>query len=233
MSKHINGNSIEILKTLKDESIDFIVTDPPYEITKRGYSALKGVMSTKKSLKGNFFDYDIPHIDEYIKELYRVLKPNTLCCIMVNNLNLYKFLKSIKTKTKFKFIKLLIWEKSIKVVTRYLMSNYEIIILLRKGKDRPANDNSKSDIIKIPHQKLKYKGELINPTGKPIKLYEFLIQQFSNKGDTILDPFVGSGSFIIACRNLNRNYIAIEIDKKQYKNSKKVIKEYFNTPTLF
>lgn len=60
-------------------------------------------------------------------------------------------------------------------------------------------------------------GTRLHPTQKPVKLLEYLIKTYTNKGDTILDFTMGSGSTGVACMNTNRNFIGIEIDDKYYK----------------
>jgi len=79
-----------------------------------------------------------------------------------------------------------------------------------KGKRR-LKDLSIPDILKFK----KYIGEV--PTEKPIRLFELLIKQSSNEGDVILDPFIGSGTTAVACKELNRNYIGIEINPEYCK----------------
>jgi site-specific DNA-methyltransferase (adenine-specific) len=66
----------------------------------------------------------------------------------------------------------------------------------------------------------------LHPTQKPVALMEFLIKTYTNEGSTILDPTMGSGTTGVACKNLNRNFIGIELDRNYYKIARKRIKGY-------
>jgi len=59
-------------------------------------------------------------------------------------------------------------------------------------------------------------GHKLHPTQKPVTLFEYLIKTYTNENDTVLDPFIGSGTTAIACINLNRRYIGCELEKKYY-----------------
>jgi site-specific DNA-methyltransferase (adenine-specific) len=80
---------------------------------------------------------------------------------------------------------------------------------------------------RYPTQLLTYKSEKqtssLHPTQKPVALLENLIKTFTNEGDTVLDFCMGSGSCGVACKNLNRNFIGIELDENYYKIAKERI----------
>ncbi|OGH94299.1 MAG: DNA methylase [Candidatus Magasanikbacteria bacterium RIFOXYD2_FULL_41_14] len=78
-----------------------------------------------------------------------------------------------------------------------------------------------------------YREERFHPTQKPLQLIERIIKASSNEGDIVLDPFVGAGSTALACLNLKRNYIGIDIDKEFINISQERIKNLKNTPKLF
>jgi site-specific DNA-methyltransferase (adenine-specific) len=71
--------------------------------------------------------------------------------------------------------------------------------------------------------KVDYKKKSSHPTQKPIELMEYLVKEFTEEGDTVLDCFMGSGSTGVACKNLNRNFIGIEKDDKYFEIAKKRI----------
>ena len=73
---------------------------------------------------------------------------------------------------------------------------------------------------------MKNKEKRIHPTQKPVKLYEWLLMNYANKGDKILDTFLGSGSIAIACHNLGYDLEGYELDKEYYDNALKRIKEH-------
>ncbi len=63
----------------------------------------------------------------------------------------------------------------------------------------------------------------VHPTQKPVALMEWIIKNYSKDGDTILDPFMGSGTTGVACKNLNRKFIGIELDKNYFNIAKERI----------
>ena len=65
----------------------------------------------------------------------------------------------------------------------------------------------------------------LHPTQKPVELLEYLISTYSNEGDVVLDTFMGSGSTGVACQNLNRDFIGIEIDEKYFEIAEKRVNE--------
>ena len=105
MNKIINENAIEFMKTLGNESIDLIVTDPPYKVTPKGSAGNSGGMMIKKEfMQGKIFKHnDIKPID-YIPEFYRLLKDGSHCYIMTNHVNLQEML-NVATECGFHFIK--------------------------------------------------------------------------------------------------------------------------------
>lgn len=139
---------------------------------------------------------------------------------MTNNVNLIEMLNEL-TSVGFHFVKSLIWEKNNKICGRYYMGCYEYILLFRKGGDRPINNPNTPDILRVPINKMKDSdGSNIHDTEKPVELMKILIENSSNKGDIILEPFAGTGSTLMAAKELERNFIGFEIDEKYYNVSK-------------
>lgn len=217
MNKLINGNAIEFMKTLEDESIDLIVTDPPYKVTARGNAGNSGGMMRKKlTTQGKIFKHNDIKPIEYIPEFYRLLKDGSHCYIMTNHVNLQKII-NVATECGFKFIKSLIWNKGNKIMGQYYMSQFEYILFFRKGKGKKINNCGIADILNVPNKKTKDEnGKNIHDTEKPIELMKILIENSSQEGEIVFDPFVGVGATVIACKELNRQYIGIELDEHYY-----------------
>ena len=217
MSKLINGNAIDFMKTLEDESVDLIVTDPPYKVTARGNAGNSGgMMQSKLSMQGRIFKHNDIKPMEYIPEFYRLLKDGSHCYIMTNHVNLQEILNTA-TECGFHFIKSLIWNKGNKIMGQYYMSQFEYILFFRKGKGKKINKCGTADILNIPNKKTKDKdGKNIHDTEKPVELMKILIENSSQENELVLDPFVGVGATAIACKDLNREYIGIELDEKYY-----------------
>lgn len=149
------GDCLEIIKNIPSESIDLVVTDPPYKLTSRGCSGtMGGYWKDEKAKKGLVFNFNNIKCEDYIPELYRVLKNKTICYIMCNNKNLQEMI-NIGTKSGFKFVKSLIWDKGNKICGRYYMGCYEYILMFRKGGDKPINNCGTPDILCVPIKNLK------------------------------------------------------------------------------
>lgn len=213
----ICGDCITELKKLPDKSIDLIVTDPPYPITKKGCAGnTGGMMATKATMQGKIFEHNSIDCSEYAPEFFRLLKDGSHCYVMSNHVNLINMLNTF-TGVGFHFIKSLIWNKGNKLMGRFYMSQYEYILFFRKGKGVQINHCGTSDILSIPNKKSKdASGKNLHDTEKPIELMEILIDNSSREGQIILDPFMGIGSTGMACKNLNRNFVGIEIDNTYF-----------------
>ena len=217
MNKIINENAIEFMKTLGNESIDLIVTDPPYKVTPKGCAGNSGgMMTTKETMKGKIFKHnDIKPID-YIPEFYRLLKDGSHCYIMTNHVNLQEML-NVATECGFHFIKSLVWNKGNKIMGRFYMSQFEYILFFRKGKGKKINKCGTADILNVPNKKTKDEnGKNLHDTEKPVELMKILVENSSQVGELVLDPFVGVGATAIACKELDRQYIGVELDEHYY-----------------
>ena len=203
-------DAVEGLKLLESNSIDLIVSDPPYKITAWWCSptSMQGILSQNWN---KIFKYNDIHISDYIFELYRVLKEDSHLYLMVNTLNLHDFLKWIK-KAKFKIHNLLVWKKNNLITSKRYMKNCEYIILAYKWKAKNINFCSSQTVHEFKNPITTRK----HPTQKPIKMMELYIKNSSKIWDLILDPFVGSWSTLLASQNLERNFIWFEIDKQYF-----------------
>lgn len=213
----LNKDCIEGMQTIADNSIDLIVTDPPYPTTARGSAGNSGGMLQKKiNRQGRVFNHNDIDVNEYAGEFYRILKEKTHCYVMTNHVNLHKMLTAFQG-VGFKFTKCLIWDKGNKIMGQYYMSQFEYILFFRKGKAKKINHCGTSDILSIPNKKTKgVDGKNLHDTEKPVELMKILIKNSSNVGDLVLDPFVGIGATAIACAESGRNFIGFELDKDYY-----------------
>ena len=221
MGKLINGGCMEYMRTLEDESIDLIVTDPPYPTTSRGHAGNSGGMLQKEiNKKGKVFEHNNIDCIEYAPEFYRVLKDGSHCYVMTNHINLIKML-NVFTDFGFHFIKSLIWNKGNKIMGQYYMSQFEYILFFRKGYGKKINNCGTADILSVPNKKTKDEnGKNIHDTEKPVELMKILIENSTQKGDIVLDPFVGVGATALACIESERDYIGIELDENYYNIAK-------------
>ena len=144
---------MEYIKTLPNECIDLIVTDPPYKVTSRGIgrnTPTGGMVRSELGIKGKIFKHNNVEIKDFIPSLYRVLKDGSHCYIMTNHVNLIEMLNVAK-ECGFHFIKSLIWDKGNKIIGQCYMSQFEYILFFRKGKHKRINNCGTSDILNIPN----------------------------------------------------------------------------------
>lgn len=227
------GDCMEYMSTLADCSVDLVASDVPYRLQSRGGYGTSGGMYKKRLVNsGKVFNNNDIDIEDYLYELYRILKDGTHCYLMTNNFNIIHFLKVIDD-SPFHFVKNLIWMKDNKVMGTCYMSQYEYIIMLRKG-NRAVNDCGVSDVLQYANKKdKKLDGGNIHDSQKPVDLFRMLIRQSSNEGDVVFDPFMGSGTTALACIKEGRRYIGCEIDEEYHNVCMRRIKEETSKLTLF
>lgn len=213
----INGDCIDSLSQISSESIDLLITDPPYRVTSRGHAGNSGGMLQKEiNKKGQVFRYNNIDCEEYAPEFYRILKDGSHCYVMTNHVNLIHMLNTF-TKAGFHFIKSLIWNKGNKIMGQFYMSQYEYILFFRKGRGIKINHCGTSDILNVPNTKTKGEdGKNLHDTEKPAELMQILVDNSSKENDIVIDPFMGIGSTGIACVNSNRRFIGVELDSNYY-----------------
>lgn len=223
-----NTDAIKWLKTLDNDSVDLIVSDPPYRVQQHGASGLGGIFKIKtgaeKELNNKLFKHNEVKVTDYASELFRILKPDNHCYIMTNDFNLINFL-NVFTDVGFHFTKLIIWDKQNKIANPYYMQQVEYILFMSKGRTKQINNCGTSNLLSISNMANKKND---HPTEKPVELMEILIKNSSKEGDLVMDPFVGVGATALACQNLNRNFIGCEIDKKYYDTAMKRLNSGLN-----
>jgi len=214
LNRIYNIDAVEWLKKLESNSIDLIVTDPPYRLSKWGSceTSMQGVLAQNWN---KIFEFNDIHIKDYIFELYRVLKEDSHLYIMVNTYNLQEFLNSI-TEVKFKIHNLLVWKKSNTIANRYYMKNCEYTIFAYKWKAKNINFCSSQSVHSFKNP---IKGRK-HPTQKPIKLMELYIKNSSKPWEIVLDPFAGVGTTLLASQKLDRDYLGFELDKNYFEIAK-------------
>ena len=229
-----NSDCMQVMRGIPDESIDLIVTDPPYMCTARGSSGtMGGYWKDDIAKRGRIFQENSISCKSYLPEFYRVLKDGTHCYIMINHINLIEML-NVATECGFKFIKSLIWDKGNKICGRFYMGCFEYILMFRKGTAREINNCSTPDLLTIPINKMKDEnGNNLHDTEKPVRLMSVLIENSSFVGQTVLQPFAGIGSTLIAGYELKRKVIGCELDKKYFDVSVQRLKDAEKEDRLF
>jgi len=208
------------MKGIPDESVDLIITDPPYKTTSRGSSGgTGGILKEEINKRGKVFKYNDIEFNEWLPELYRVLKYTGHAYIMSNNKNLKNMLIEIEN-VGFNIYKTLIWAKNSPITNMYYMDSHEYIIFCRKGKAKRINNCGTKSVLNVDNPRNK-----VHPTEKPVELMEILVNNSSQEGELVLDPFMGSGSTGVACVNTNRKFIGMELDEEYFKIAEQRIME--------
>ena len=209
--KLYNDDCLNVLKGVEDNSIDLVVTDPPYEVITGGRNGgvkgkPSGILTENKQLMKS-----IPKADLWLSECFRVMKDGTHIYIMTNTLNLTNYLNIIND-VGFKLHNLLVWNKNNTTPNRWYMKNCEYVIFARKGFAKSINNPSSQTV----HNFDNIIGNKQHPTEKPVELMKLYVGNSSQVGDTVLDPFMGSGSTGVACKELGRNFIGVELDEQYF-----------------
>lgn len=135
-----NGDALDILASMEDESIDLVVTDPPYKCISGGKPKSKGQPSGMLSKNdGKIFNENDIAIEDWMPQLYRVLKNGSHAYVMTNLLNL-ETMMLVARQVGFNIHNLLVWEKNNATPCRWYMKNAEFTLFLRKGKAKRINN---------------------------------------------------------------------------------------------
>lgn len=194
---------------------------------------LNDLDATTYTRQGKLFKHNDIKFSEWLPDVYRVLKKGTHCYIMINARNL-KELQVEAEKVGFEFQQLCIWVKNNATPNRYYLNSCEYILMLSKRPARDINIMGTKNIFFIKN----IIGNKNHPTQKPVELMKIMIQNSTKEGEKVLDPFMGTGATGIASKELNRDFIGIEIDEKYFKiaeeringtKERKIIKQYEDT----
>lgn len=220
LNKIINADCMEILKELPDNSIDLVLTDPPYEFKDGKISAGGGIYKNdnKKHLekiKSSFGTTFNP--SEFLELIENKMKKVNM--LVWTNKHLLTNYIEFAAKKRYNF-EIFLWTKPnpIPAYNNHLLIDKEYCVIIRENGAYFNNDLQYEDYFTYYDYPIG-KKESEHPTEKPIKIFEHLIKVFSKKYDIVLDCFSGSGTTAIACHNLEREFICIEKDKDFYNES--------------
>lgn len=227
--KLLQGDCLELLKEIPDESIDLIATDPPYLVSStNGGGTINNIKKLNKSLSDLKKNIDITqgyNIELYGEQFIRVMKQINIY-LWCNKAQIPEYFDFYVKKHKCKF-DIICWHKTNALPTysnKYL-SDTEYLLYFRKGKGKcfpKSYDDAKTFYVApINH---KDKKMFKHPTIKPLDITEKIIRNSSKEGQIVLDPFMGSGTTGVACVNTDRKFIGIEIDKEYFDIAQKRVK---------
>jgi len=227
-NKIIEGDALEILPRIPDNSVDLILTDPPYGISNETrITRTKNTMKFKATtdLISNFGSWDkFENIHQFMEFTYRwvqlaipKLRPGGMFISYfdrdkINFLSQFLQKSGFKSKGYFAHIKSNPVPQARKVKW---MNAWEIVGMWQKSGGKLTYNyqlGQHPDYMIVPI--VGGKERLNHPTQKPLKIAKLFISYWTNKGDLVLDPFCGVGTFPLACKQLGRNFIGIEKDPK-------------------
>jgi len=254
LNRIYNENCLETMARMGDNSIDFIFTDPPY-----GHNNNNGDMAShREAIFEGKKDAYVPDKDwrpiandgieandlfkACVKEWQRILKPGSCCCCCCcgggPDPQFARWSLWMDEAFNGGFKHMVIWDKGPMGMGHHYRRSYETILVAQKkgasckwyaeGKDienviRPGMHGIKKIIPQADQ----------HPTEKTEKLAKFFIYLHSQEGDTIYEPFIGSGSTLHAAIIMKRNWIGSEISKEYCDLAQKRIQPYLDQTTLF
>ena len=244
-NKIINGDSLEELKKIPDETFDIVFADPPYNLQLKNHltrpdRSRVSAVNDKWDQFESFQKYDEFSIS-WLKECKRILKKNGTIWVIGSYHNIFRLGKAIQD-LGFWILNDVIWNKNNPMPnfrgTRFTNA-HETLIWASKNEKSKYTFNYQSlkclnDDLQMRSnwnlpicngsERLKKNGKKVHSTQKPESLLHRVLLASSNKGDIILDPFLGSGTSATVAKKLGRNYFGIEKDKKYFKAAEQRIK---------
>lgn len=216
MYKLYNDDCLNILKSIADQSVDLILTDPPYNIAQ--YSTGNINLPGRTALNNDLGEWDLNSICplDFVNDFTRILKPNGNAFIFTSYNLIGKWHEAFDKE--FDTFQYFIWHKTNptpKIYKNGFLNSCEMIVCLwNKGhKWNFSNQKEMHNFFECPicmwPERLR---EPKHPSQKPLRLLKHLVNIASNENDVILDPFMGVGSTGVAAKLLNRNFIGCEID---------------------
>jgi site-specific DNA-methyltransferase (adenine-specific) len=223
-NKIIQGDCLEVMKTMPDNCIDLVVTSPPYNV---------GIKYQNTNDEKEWAEYGLQML-KTLKEMFRIIRDGGRVCWNIPSFssrqNLYEIFLNLFRLNGFLQYAEIIWnKKQISSRTAWgsfqsasepnILPSHEYILIFYKGSKnhgKGQNDITKEEFIKWTDGMWEFTPETNSkhPAPYPETLAKRCIKMFSYVGETILDPFVGSGTTARACKDLRRNYIGIDISKE-------------------
>lgn len=215
----IQGDCLEVMKDIPDGGVDFTLTDIPYSEVSRKSNGLRKLDKENADI----LTFPLP---AFMMELYRITKNSmVIFCGREQFSQIYSFFANKKGTTRP-----IVWQKSNPSPMNgkhIYLSGVEFAVWFKKAGAKTFNAYCKNTVFKYPNGSSK-----LHPTEKNHSLLKELITDNSNENDTVFDPCCGSGSHLLVAKQLNRNFIGIELDENYFKIAKERIENTPNKLTL-
>jgi DNA modification methylase len=218
-----NGHFQDVLASIESNTVDLIVTDPPYGINYRGcsYSRCSGsIQKDEHSTVGrNLVMNDTAgdslfQLHAFLLLAKRLLRPGGCCCLCCPGgaRKLPILIEWTHLISRYFITKeLVIWNKGGVGMGAHYRQNYEYVIVAKKA-GSPCKWSGSRQASNLIHVNRCIPKPGMHPTPKPVELMSNFVKLHSDKGDIVLDPFAGQGPTLVAAKSLNRRFIGIELD---------------------
>lgn len=218
----LKGDCIQLIETLEDESIDAIITDPPYNIAKENNFKSMG----RAGIDFGEWDKDFDTVKWIEKTISKVKKGGNIV-IFADMRQFSPYITKLE-ELGCTFKDVIRMEKSNPIPRnrdrRFIFDTEYALYFVKNGDKWTFNrldENYERPLIKTSVTPKSQKIGKGHPTQKPLYAMEWLIERLTNKGDVILDPFMGSGTTGVACQKLNRDFIGCELSDEYFKMAQK------------
>lgn len=232
----VNGDCLEVLKTIPDESVDCILTDPPYNLG----LFMHNRNTNLAKMRDNQFAYAgwdnieyeewCSNMREFLKECSRILKHKGTLISFMSIIKVESFIRFAE-EVGFYYKTTGIWHKKNPMPRnmnlQFVNSTESWVYFINRGTSGTFHNNGKvvHDYLESSVTPLSEKKHGKHPTQKPLSIMKQLINLTTNEGDIVLDPFMGSGSSCVAAALLNRNFIGIELNESYFDITSKRLEE--------
>jgi DNA modification methylase len=223
------GDSYDLISEIPTASIDLILTDPPYNLSR--YSTGNIRLSWRKDINNDVADWDKVEFrpSDWVSEFKRILKPTGNIFAFCSYNLIGKWHEAFDPE--FDTFQFFVWHKTNpvpKVLRAGFLNSCELIVCMW-NKGHTWNFSSQREMHNFIEAPICMGSERVrnpfHPTQKPVRVLEHIIKIASKEGDVVFDPFMGVGSTGVAALNLGRKFIGIEIDENYFRAAERRIRE--------
>lgn len=218
MIKLLQGDCLELMSKIPDNSVDLVLTDIPYNVVNRNDNGLRNLDKDNADI----LTFDL---QEFLEQIYNKTKSTIIIFCGKEQVSLIHSFFNEKQKKGKGTVRQLIWEKSNPSPMNgqhIYLSGIENAIWFKK-RGGTFNAHCKNTVFKYPIGRSK-----LHPTEKNHLLLQELILDNSNENDLILDPCMGSGSTGVVALQNNRNFLGMELDQNYFEIARKRLGELLN-----
>lgn len=232
-----NEDCSEGMKRIPDNTIDLIIADPPYVVSRKSnFHTMKDRKTQRTGVDFGEWDHVFTN-EKWLVECARVLKPGG-SLIAFNDFKKATIIVELCEENALEYKDTIIWQKT-NPMPRNRDRRYAPSIEMMQWFVKPKGKwvfNRKDEKYEVPVIKCASESggafKRYHPTQKPIALIQKIVELHSNEGEVVLDPFMGSGATAIACINSDRNYMGFELDEFYYETLTERIDNHEQQMTL-